>query len=524
MPHRRKELTGHAHALLDAVVAISSDLDLASVLQRIVRAACELTNAGYGAIGVVGADGEISEFLVHGMDAETQAAIGAPPRGRGILGLLIKDPRPLRLHDLNVHAASYGFPANHPPMETFLGVPVRIRGTIFGNLYLTEKDGGEDFTETDVMLVEALASAAGFVIENARAYTLGERRRQWLQAAAELVDELQPPLQHDEALRRVARAASHVVRARGTAVVHAEDDPAEAADTAVIATVDDEEALRVELLALLQSVQGPVEDPQECRVGAIRALVVPLRSHLTGAALLITFFDEHTHALEAEERELLISFADQAALALDRAQAMSDRAQLAVIGDRERIARDLHDTVIQRLFATGLHLQGASMGTDDPVLAERIGKAVDDLDHTIRDIRGTIFELTSDGQASLKTRTRTLAREYARLLGHNPEVTIEGPVDTAVSPEVAEQVVPVLREALSNVSRHAKASRTSVLLHCADGLLVLEVADDGVGPGTPDHESGLRNARTRSVDLGGSFDLLPRDPQGTVFRWTVPLG
>ncbi|TIC81817.1 GAF domain-containing protein [Nocardioides sp. GY 10127] len=523
MPHRRPEMTKHAHALLDAVVAISSDLDLASVLERIVRAACELTSAGYGALGVLGSDGEISEFLTHGMSADQRRGIGAPPRGRGILGLLIKDPRPLRLHDLNAHPDSYGFPANHPPMDTFLGVPVRIRGTVFGNLYLTQKDGGEDFTETDVMLVEALASAAGLVIENARAYTLGERRRQWLQAAAELVDELQPPLEHDEALRRVARAASHVLRSRGTAIVHAEDSAMAAADSAAIATLEDVEDLRQDLYALLQALPTPVVDPVEWREDGQRAVVVPLRSHLSGAALLITFLSEQNSALEAEERELLISFADQAALALDRAQAIDDRAQLAVIGDRERIARDLHDTVIQRLFATGLHLQGASMAATDPVLSERIGKAVDELDHTIRDIRGTIFELTSDGKASLKTRTRTLAREYARLLGHNPDVTIEGPIDTAVPENVAEQVVPLLREALSNVARHARATQTEVLLRSADGTFTLEVADNGVGPGVPDHESGLRNARSRATDLGGSFALEARDPRGTLFRWSVPV-
>ena len=202
VPYRRPELSSSAQALLDAVVAISSDLDLTSVLQRIVEAACQLTDARYGAVGVIGGDGMLAEFITHGLDPHEREEIGAPPHGRGILGLLIKHPEPLRLQDLSQHPESYGFPPNHPPMRSFLGVPVRIRGAVFGNLYLTEKAHGE-FHDDDVLLVEALASAAGFVIENARAYTLSERRRQWLQATAELVDGLQPPLDMRTALQRI---------------------------------------------------------------------------------------------------------------------------------------------------------------------------------------------------------------------------------------------------------------------------------------------------------------------------------
>ena len=178
-------LPGPAQALLEAVMAISSDLDLHAVLTRIVRSATELTGATYGALGVIGPDGEnLVDFVTTGIGAHQRELIGDLPRGHGILGLLIEHPEAIRLEDLSAHPSSYGFPPNHPPMTTFLGVPVRIRGTVFGNLYLTEKAGGTAFTAQDELLVRGLATAAGFVIENARAYGLSERRRQWLEASA----------------------------------------------------------------------------------------------------------------------------------------------------------------------------------------------------------------------------------------------------------------------------------------------------------------------------------------------------
>jgi GAF domain-containing protein len=204
------ELPANARALLDAVVAISSDLDLHSVLKRIVVSACEITGARYGALGVIGHGGGLVDFVTHGISEAAHAAIGNLPRGHGILGLLIDHPEPIRLSNIQDHPKSYGFPPNHPPMERFLGVPVRIRGTVFGNLYLTEKDDGGDFTDQDERLVLALASAAGFVIENARDYAQSERRRQWLEATAQINDALQPPVRLDDALRQIAIGARRV--------------------------------------------------------------------------------------------------------------------------------------------------------------------------------------------------------------------------------------------------------------------------------------------------------------------------
>lgn len=515
-------LTGPAQALLDAVTAISSDLDLRRVLMRIVEAATELTGAKYGAMGVIGSDGLLlTEFVTTGVDPVAHQLIGALPHGRGILGLLIKEPRPIRLHDLNAHPQAAGFPANHPPMSSFLGVPVRIRGTVFGNLYLTEKADGGDFTSQDEQLVEALARAAGFVIENARAYGLSERRRQWLEATSELTEALRPPVDLDRALRRITATARTVSGARATALLslshHGE----------VLATsFDPDDAQRVHaVLDDIAAMPGLAEsnEPSEGVVGEYATLTIPLRVHLGDAGVLVAIFDPSASKHGIEERELLASFADQAGLALDRAQAFADRAELAVISDRERIARDLHDVVIQRLFATGLHLQGISMLDGDSDVAQRIERAVDDLDLTIKDIRGTIFELQNRQGASLRQEIRTLVRDYVPVLGFTPTVRTLGPVDTAVPPEVSAHLLAVLREAVSNVARHALADRAAVELEVSDHELVLTVSDDGTGIPPGRAESGLRNARRRASGLGGSMQVRANHPTGTVLTWRVPL-
>jgi signal transduction histidine kinase len=363
--------------ILDAVVAIASDLDLAAVLRRIVGTACEQADAQYGALGVLSdsGDGEeihLVEFITEGADDEMIRRIGHYPRGHGVLGLLIREPRPIRLHDLGTHPRSTGFPQGHAPMTSFLGVPIRIRGQVFGNLYLTEKRGGGDFTAEDEELVVALASAAGIAIENARLH--------------------------------------------------------------------------------------------------------------------------------------------------ERVQ------ELAVLEDRERIARDLHDTVIQRLFATGLSLQGLARRVDDVGVADRIQQAVDELDTTIRDIRGVIFALQAHehGKRSIRVLVLALASESVPLLGFEPKVHFDGPVESAIADDLAEQVLAVLQELLSNVTQHAHA--TSVDVHLRVGVEVsLSVVDNGVGLGEErPGGQGLNNLRQRATSLGGEFTVKPAELRGTVATWTVP--
>ncbi|WP_107764791.1 GAF domain-containing sensor histidine kinase [Nocardioides terrigena] len=519
-PSGHPALTGPAQALLDAVTAISSDLDLASVLTRIVTAATQLTDAQYGALGVLGSDGRLVEFLTTGLDDETRALIGDLPQGDGILGVIISEPEGLRLVDLAAHPRSVGFPPHHPPMTTFLGMPVRIRGTVFGNLYLTEKRGGRQFTAEDEQLVEALARTAGLVIDNARAYGLSERRRRWLEATAEIGADLQPPVQLESALGKIVRTARIVSGARATVLLAADspDDDTVSADAGDHALVH----------ALTEQVRsGPPLDvtapPLLLKVGCLDAVVIPVRAHLAPVTALAAVFDRTSPLHEANEREMLATFADQAALALDRGQAVTDRQELALLSDRERIARDLHDVVIQRLFATGLQLQGVASMASSPEVARRLDETVSTLDDTIKAIRGTIFELENKQQSSLRAEIRNLVREYVPVLGYTPAVRTSGPIDTAVPAAVADQLLPVLREAISNVARHALAERAEVDVQVTAQELVLTVSDDGSGLPDAPHESGLRNARRRAADLGGSLELSPGSPRGTTLVWRVPL-
>ena len=369
--------SAQVHRLLEAVTAISSDLSLPVVLRRIVASACELVDAQYAAIGVLGpgTDPEqirLVEFITDGADEEVARRIGHYPVGRGILGLLIREPRPLRLHDLSSHPQSYGFPENHPPMRSFLGVPVRIQDRVFGNLYLTEKRGGGDFTAEDEDMAIALAGAAGVVIENAR----------------------------------------------------------------------------------------------------------------------------------LQERV----------------------SELAVLEDRERIARDLHDTVIQRLFATGLGLQAVTRITTRPEVASRVQQAVDDLDATIRDIRGVIFALQAHerGDRSLRVQVLALVNDMTASLGFRARVHFHGPVDAAIDEALADDLPAVLRELLSNVAHHADASVADIHL-IAGSEVILRVEDDGVGPGTGrDGGQGLTNLVARALNHGGSFALVARHPRGSLAEWRVP--
>ena len=517
------ELPGSSQMLLDAVMALSADLDLHGVLERIVESATALTGARYGALGVLGPDETLGEFLTTGVPGRVRDLIGDLPHGRGILGLLITEPRPLRLTDLTQHPASYGFPAHHPPMTSFLGVPVHIRGTVFGNLYLTEKEGGGDFTDTDERLVVALANAAGLVIENARAYGLSERRRQWLEAAAGLTDALQPPVEWDLALQQITSTARRVGRAWATAVVRAGTEGDVRALACEPSDADRAWALVDDAIRTVGGGDGLV-DAVDVPLGTMVASVVPLRVRLDGGcgALVSVFDTDEARLRDVDDRELLISFAEHAALAIDRALAVGDRELLAVMSDRERIARDLHDTVIQRLFAVGMQLQAVSL-TSSAELGGRLRASVKDVDDTIRDIRATIFELQTQSSQTLRGDLQALAREYVEPLGFSPTMRTSGPLDTVVPDVLREQLLPVVREALSNIARHAHATRAEVEVVVADDLLHVTVLDDGVGLRHDVHQSGLANVRERARLLGGGLELSPAEPHGLVLEWHAPL-
>ncbi|MCW2781521.1 MAG: dosT [Marmoricola sp.] len=512
-----------ARALLNAFIAISTDLDMHSVLDRIVASACDLTDAQYGALGVIGNDGQLSDFVTRGITPEVHAQIGDLPRGRGLLRQLIDHPEPLRLEHLQNHPSSFGFPDNHPPMTSFLGVPVRIRGTVFGNLYLTEKIGSEAFSEQDELLVQALAAAAGFVIENARAFALSERRRQWLEASVRISETLQPPIQLGRALTQIAIATRTVTGADAVAILQREDT-----DSYRVTAVDGSNASQAPAIAdrLQAAILRCDQQGEEVVVtdGSERTVVlVPLRAHLAASGVLLVLLEGGRGFLDAEERELLTSFADQASLALDRAEAVADREELAVVSDRDRIARDLHDLVIQQLFATGLQLQATRRLAVSDEVTKRIDQAVTDLDGTIRDIRTTIFELQHRTQQSLRADVRELVNEYIPVLGFTPALRTVGPVDNLVPEALGAHLVAVLREAMSNVARHALASRAGVDIQVSGTDVLLRVVDDGIGIPDDRRESGLRNVRRRAHELGGTVWLRQTEPHGTTMEWRVPL-
>jgi signal transduction histidine kinase len=524
-------------ALLDAVVAIGSDLDLRTTLQRIVAAACELVGARYAALGIVGPDRQLSDFITHGIGPEQHAAIGDLPHGRGVLGLLITDPSPVRMPDITRHPRSYGFPPHHPPMHSFLGAPIRIRDQIFGNLYLSEKQGAAEFTQDDEQIVVALAAAAGAAIDNARLFALATRRERWLAAAAEITAVLLGKVHRTEALRLIARRAREVAEADLVLVLLYDV----VADRFTVEAVDGPDGSTAGLLGAVldggdTSFLGAVTTPRHVLLDDLRAaapwpvavpdgpaLVAPLGRSDVLHGVLITSHRAGYDIRNDDDAALLSSFADQAALALERAQAQEEREQLVVLEDRERIARDLHDVVIQRLFATGMELQSAVPHTTRPEVARRINNAVDALDETIRDIRRSIFELRTPLGASLRADLRDTVQAAAGALGFRPVLETSGPVDSAVPDDVVPEILAVLREALANVARHAKATSVRISVRAADGQVAVCVEDDGVGADPARARGGLVNLRDRAADLGGTFDIRRGDGGGTVLDWQVPL-
>ncbi|MFC0037169.1 GAF domain-containing sensor histidine kinase [Actinomadura rayongensis] len=521
------------HALLEAVVSIGSELDLETVLRRITEAATTLVDARYGALGVIDEDGErLVQFVTVGVGEQEIEAIGHWPHGRGILGLLIKEPRPLRLHDLSAHPESYGFPANHPPMGTFLGVPIRVRDEVFGNLYLTEKVGGGDFDADDEVVVGALATAAGVAIENARLYEEGRRREQWLEASAEVSTRLLSGTGTQDVTALVAERARRIADADLATVSLA--DPAgrafviDAADGEAAARlrglrVPRDEALEAPVFAdgvslRLEDAGRPGADPP---VGPL--LSVPLGTGASARGAVTVMNRPGGPAFTESAQRLLEAFGTQAAVALELADRRRDAERLALFEDRDRIAKDLHDTVIQRLFATAMTLMSAIKITTKPDVATRVQRAVDDLDDTIRQIRSTIFALQAAPDAeSLRSRLYALVDAATEQLGFAPSVRLDGLLDTAVPDDTGDHLLAVTREALSNAARHARASHVSVDVTAGDDL-TLRVEDDGVGIPDTGRRSGLANLHDRATALGGTLTTRPRPGGGTILVWRVPL-
>ncbi len=528
--------------LLDAVVSIAADLSLDSVLERIITAACQLAGARYGALGVLGTGGDrrLRELVTYGFTSQQRDLIGDLPRGHGILGLLIDHPEPLRLTRLGAHEVSYGFPPYHPPMNTFLGVPIRSRGSVYGNLYLTEKQGGDAFTAEDEQIVVALAAAAGVVIENARLYERIALQKRWLEVAADVTAALLGDGGRNEALAQVTTRALDTAGADVTSVLLREGPGWVTAAVSGQSAVESAGLRVTSSHPLIDAVMrtGRMVVDADGTVHARRAegiatapgwpdagslVLLPLRTggEITGI-LTIGWSGDRDDAFRETDLLLPAVFSEQITLALQLALAREDQARLAVLEDRDRIGRDLHDLVIQRLFAVGLTLENASRLIVRPEVAERVASAVDDLDATIKDIRRTIFQLSAP-VASTDIRAK-LAENVTMLvpaLGLTPRLVTEGPVDTVITDAVRPHLLAVLREALSNVARHAAAS--SVDVHLQAGIeVVLTVRDDGRGIVTGSRHSGLRNMLERAESLGGSCEVRGRPEGGTEVVWRVP--
>ena len=530
--------------LLEAVVGIGSGLDLDTALTHIVQAAATLVDAEYGALGVLDGEQRLARFVTVGLSPEQIAEIGPYPQGHGLLGELIRHPEPLRMQDLSKHPQSYGFPANHPPMHSFLGVPVRVRTEVFGNLYMTEKEGGTPFDADDEAVLTALAAAAGVAIDNARLYDESRRRQEQLEAANELTRGLLSGRPVGEVLSGFTRR----VRALAQADLALVGLPDAEGEDILVAAADGigEQRIRGAALEIDGSLLGAVfkagrteivadvaADPRsrgdvapQTALGP--AILVPLGSPGQVRGVLSVVRAAGGAPFEESVLALVSDLAVQAAVVLELADRRREGELLSRYADRDRIGRDLHDLAIQRLFATSMSLQGAYKITQKPAVAERIAAAITDLDETIKVIRSTVFALHSRGLSAddspgVRARVVESCERVSQQLGFTPSVRFAGPVETLVSEDVADHLLAVLREALSNAARHAQASKVGVEVAADGSEVVLTVVDDGMGIPTGGRRSGLANLAERAEQFGGRFSAAPGADGGTVIVWRVPL-
>jgi signal transduction histidine kinase len=536
-----RNVQGKLNGLLTANKAIMGHLELPMVLRQIVRAACDLVDARYGALGVIGPDGGLEQFVHEGIDDETAARIGSLPKGRGLLGALIEDPRPIRLSRISDDPRSVGFPDHHPPMDSFLGVPIRVRDSIFGNLYLTGRRSG-DFTANDEELIAAVAATAAIAIENARLYEEAGRRQRWLRASAEIGQQLLASTGEDP-LSMIARRVKDLADADVVTVVLPAESPGElmievatglAAEkltgqsypsegTVAAATIETGEPILIANIA--KQPEFSLHMRTIVPVGAVMALPLTGWSKPRGSLLVARLAGRYSFT--PSDLEMATTFANHAAVALELADARADQQRMVLLEDRDRIARDLHDHVIQRLFAAGLTVQSLQAGERELARTAKFEQVVTDLDDTIRQIRTSIFDLRGSlapASASVRTQLVDVIADQVPQLGSEPTVRFSGPVDSLVDPALADELAAVLREALSNVARHAQATTVDVTLTVSADQLCLEVSDDGVGVGETTRRSGLANLEQRAVQRGGSMAVTSMPEEGTRLRWQIALG
>jgi signal transduction histidine kinase len=524
--------------ILSAFAAIADDLDLDTVLERVVSAACRLVDARFGALGVIGPGRLLRPFITVGLDDDEIARIGPLPQGHGVLGLLITEPRPVRLADLRRHPLAYGFPAHHPQMTSFLGVPIRVHDRVFGNLYLTEKRGGADFSDADEQLVVALASAAGIAIENSRLFDESNRRTRWLEGGLDAARQLLG--RHTGTHSDLELVAQHALRASQSTLVivlrdlgHHRGLICEAADGA---GAEAHLGRRVRGAALLRDLTAT--SPPALITGTDLALVLPgtaaetidtaLCSRLPGEGerhFLLIGRASGTVTFSDVDHEMMRSFTSHVSLALELLRAHRRREQEAVFGDRDRIARDLHDVVIQRLFAAGLSIQTLRKYTADAHALDRISAVTTELDATIRELRDTIYSLRSVPQAAPSFTSTVFSLVADAFDGHDlePVLHLSGPVDSLVEGDRADHLRAILLEGLSNALRHADAQVITITLAASEGQVELAIEDDGRGFTAPARASGLANMRRRAELCGGTLAITSSPGHGTRIHLVMPV-
>ena len=529
-----------AERLLDTGLALAADLSLPTLLQRIVDLAVELTGAQYGAVGVLAPDGvELSDFITSGLSEQQRTAIGDLPRGRGILGVLIREPTVLQLQDIGQDPRSAGFPPNHPPMRSFLGAPIRAHGRVFGNIYLTDKQGASEFSDDDEAATLILATQAGVAIANAQLYDELRLRERWLDSVREVATTLlagdtaraalQLVAQHARELGNADMATISVPEGEGLRIIIADGAGADGLlDVKVpLSGSLSAEVIRTErTMVVADASRSPLTQPMVSTAGVGPMILVPLALRTSTAGVLAVGRTAGRPRFAAADIPLLESFAEQASLALEYARALSELSRLGMIEDRERIARDLHDGVIQSLFAVGIGLQGTAAVVGDVQLADRIQQFVTEIDRVIGDVRSYIFGLrpTSLSAGNLTNTLEQIGHETEERTGVTVIVDVDGSLEAPLARGSAE-VIHIVREALSNVGRHAAATTCRVSLRRDGSSAVIEVDDDGRGF---DREStlsglGMGNLAERASAIGGTLEVDSEPGRGTTIRVTVPL-
>lgn len=536
-----KRVTDRRDLLLEAGLALASELSLPIVLQRIVDLAVEVTDARYGALGVLAEDGTIAEFITSGISARARARIGAPPRGAGILGVLIHDSEPLRLADIASDPRSVGFPANHPPMRSFMGAPVRAMGRNFGNIYLTEKRAAPEFSADDMEHLLVLATQAGVAIANASLYEEAKHRERWLHGLRAVTLAILSASDQESVLQMIATSARELADADTASIVL----PSQVGGHLTVAAASGRHADRLRGLEvpIEGSISGAVvlrgsalrladaaTDPRSFKpmVSAARmgpAIFAPLRVGASTLGALSVSNVSGGRALPESAARLVESFAEQAAIAYDYGRSRRDAERLAIMDERERIARDMHDGIIQSLFAVGMRLEAVAAGAGGDV-EDRIGRAVGEIDRVIRDLRNYIFALRPGllADRQLEAALTSQAEDFESRTGIATVVKTDPEVAQTLSGRSAD-LVQLVTEALSNIARHAQARHVDISLATTGASAVLTIADDGVGFDltAATRGQGLGNLEDRVRRMGGRLRITSRPGRGTRVRATLPL-